>query len=136
MQQTTDNSAGFTLVETLITLVIAALATVSLGMLSAGTAQIQREARALTSASAWGDCLLEQIVLHGDLTHPDVLQTIHRIRQTGWTLSLRSDPEQRVPDAVRITITIDHPDLRAPVRLTRLQIGQLPRAWPEAPVPS
>ena len=126
---------GFTLIEVLIALIIAAMATVAAGMLIAGTGRVHTETRALETAAVAGDGILELMSLFHTPEHPELRSAITALRKNHWTVTLNQVPEPAFPDLSRVELRLDHADLRRPVILTRLIRSGLPSDTPPGDIP-
>jgi len=122
--------SGFTLMEVLIALIIASMATVALGYLVAGTGRVHTEAQALEIAAQHGDRLLEYAALYGTTDHPDIRSALNRLRQKHWSVTLETVPEARNPALQRIRLLLDHTALRQSITLQRIIFRPTPAPLP------
>ena len=117
---TITSSRGFTLIEVLIALVIAAMGTVTLGYFTAGAGRLHTETLELSAAGALADTAIELIVLHHQVNHPEIIKLLNSAENRGWTVKIHSLQPVIKSKLTQIHIVISSPDLKLPVTVSRL----------------
>lgn len=121
--------SGFTLLETLVALVIASMGIVAVSQLIGGAARCRSDADSLARAATLADLAVESAMLPGDAGRQVLDAAAQEARSQGWTLTVNRYPAA-LPDAgEEIYVVVDGPDLRNPFGLRRLVMpGDTPAA--------
>lgn len=110
---------GFTLLETLVALVIATMGIVAVGQLIGGAARSESNADAVEKAAELADLALEAALLPVEASRKIQDDAIRNARADGWTLTItrRSGP---LPGCDEIVVVVSGAILQMPFELHRL----------------
>lgn len=111
--------SGFTLLETLVALVIASMGIVAVSQMIGGAARCRADADSLEQAATLADLAVESALLPGEAGRQALDAAVQQARSQGWTLTV-SRRRAALPDTgEEIYALVDGPDLKRPFGVRR-----------------